>query len=201
MPYRTDDIIYKLNELIQTSQDFHQEIQHDIDNIRHEIDRLNTAIRNLAGNNNDTTVSQAESHELITAVEPQVSTRAYGDGERPRLLGFIRETMDLVEQRDNSELAKLRKRESASKILIRLNNLTLAVCEGVNAKVEEDKSLNHATMTWGKVPAKYKEFAVPLLIDMAKKSFIPLDRSEENWAPKLLLARRYHNKFNKKKIL
>ncbi|CAO3685722.1 unnamed protein product [Rhizopus stolonifer] len=107
--------------------------------------------------------------------------------------------MDLVEQRDDSELAKLRKPESASKILIRLNNLVLAVCEGVNAKVEEDKSLNHATMTWGKVPAKYKEFAVPLLIDMAKKSFIPLDRSEENWAPKLLLTRRYHNKFNKKK--
>ncbi|KAG1468901.1 hypothetical protein G6F56_003570 [Rhizopus delemar] len=206
MPYGTDDVIYKLNEIIRSNEDFQEEMRRSLNDIRRQLDRLYTTVNSnteIVSNQNrkikslyeayifnwfidNSIVSRIESHtstvindDHIKLIPSQpVSTRAHGNGERPRLLGYIRETMGLVKQRDDTEQIKKQKRDSATKILKRLNKLALAVCEGINANVEADTRLDQSKMTWEKLPSHYKESTIPRLINMAKKTFIPLDRSD-----------------------
>lgn len=123
-------------------------------------------------------------------------TYSHGKSNRPRLLGYIRETMNLIEERNDSEQVKKGKAESSNSVLGSLEGMAKAVCSAIANEVAKDSSLDQTRKTWGKIPSHYKERGVKTLIETAKKFNFHLDRSYENWAPLLLLSTSYHNNFN-----
>lgn len=46
MPYGTDDVIYKLNEIIRNNEDFQEEMRHSINDMRRQLDTLNSIVTN-----------------------------------------------------------------------------------------------------------------------------------------------------------
>lgn len=125
-----------------------------------------------------------------------LSTLAYGTADRPRLLGYIAEAMNLVETKDDTEEMKDGKHKSVHKMFTRMVDLAKTVCGGIADRIKNDESLDHTNITWGKLPGHYRDDAVALLIQMAQLCNIDMTRSFHNWAPLLFLSGSYHNNFN-----
>ncbi|CAO3702069.1 unnamed protein product [Rhizopus stolonifer] len=102
------------------------------------------------------------SHMLPKVLLRPLSTLAYGTADRPRLLGYIAEAMNLVETKDYTEEMKDGKHKSVNKMFTRMVDLSKTVCGGIADKVRYDESLDHSNMTWGKLPGQYRDDAVAL---------------------------------------
>ncbi|KAG1436809.1 hypothetical protein G6F56_013400 [Rhizopus delemar] len=125
-----------------------------------------------------------------------LSTLAYGTADRPRLLGYIAEAMNLVETKDDTEEMKDGKHKSVHKMFTRMVDLDKTVCGGIAGRIKNDESLGRTNITWGKFAGHYRDDAVALLIQMSQLCNIDMTRSFHNWAPLLFLSGSYHNNFN-----
>ncbi|CAO3693741.1 unnamed protein product [Rhizopus stolonifer] len=217
MPYRIEDTIYRLNQLIKENEEFRQEMRLANNELREEMRRENESLRadiRALGQQRGTTIPSITQPALEPVVDRQpvatsshmlpkvplrpLSTLAYGTADRPRLLGYIAEAMNLVETKDDTEEMKDGKHKSVNKMFTRMVDLSKTVCGGIADKVRYDESLDHSNMTWGKLPGQYRDDAVALLIQMAQLCNIDMTRSFQNWAPLLFLSGSYHNNFNTK---
>ncbi|KAG1442768.1 hypothetical protein G6F56_010933 [Rhizopus delemar] len=107
-------------------------------------------------------------------------TYSHGKSNRPRLLGYIRETMSLIEERNDSEQVKKGKTESSNSILGSLEGMAKAVCSAISNEAAKDSSLDQTRKIWGEISSYYKERGVKTLIETAKKFNFHLNRSYEN---------------------
>ncbi|KAG1443820.1 hypothetical protein G6F56_010532 [Rhizopus delemar] len=125
-----------------------------------------------------------------------LSTLAYGTADRPHLLGYIAEAVNLIETKDDTEEMKDGKHKSVHKMFTKMIDLAKTVCGNIADKVRADDSLDHSNTSWGKLPGHYRDDAVALLVQMAQLCNIDMTRSFQNWAPLLFLSGSYHNNFN-----
>ncbi|CAO3683433.1 unnamed protein product [Rhizopus stolonifer] len=166
MPYRIEDTIYRLNQLIKENEEFRQEMRLANNELREEMRRENESLRadiRALGQQRGTTISSITQ----PALEPVVDRQPVAQN-RPRLLGYIAEAMNLVETKDDTEEMKDGKHKSVNKMFTRMVDLSKTVCGGIADKVRYDESLDHSNMTWGKLPGQYRDDAVALLIQMAQ---------------------------------
>lgn len=207
MPFEYSDVVNKVNKLTADQSDFCERMIKAFDDMKLEFQTL-VANQSESSNNNNANVvpvnceqsstEQGMQHSLIG--KTPASSKFYGTGERARLMGYIAEMMDLVQLPEDSDNVMLGKRDSVQDILDTLLTYAQAACSGMHKMVSKDTALDHTTLTWSKVPEVYKERAVEVFINMAKCDNIPFDRSEDHWAPRVMLARRYHNKYNPKRF-
>lgn len=130
----------------------------------------------------------------IPLVKPNpVNTYRYGKEENHRVMAYIAETMDLNYQEDDTEENNMYRKTSVKEILRKLVKMAQVSIQLMYEKVQADKTLDQCEMTWKYVPEKYKKMAIKSLKDAALLGGIPLHRSERDWAPLIILARRYHN--------
>ncbi|CAO3694882.1 unnamed protein product [Rhizopus stolonifer] len=216
MPYRIEGTIYRLNQLIKENEEFRQEMRLANNELREEMRRENESLRadiRALGQQRGTTIPSITQPALEPVIDRQpvttsshmlpkvplrpLSTLAYGTADRPRLLGYIAEAMNLVETKNDTEEMKDGKHKSVNKMFTRMVDLSKTVCGDIADKVRYDESLDHSNMTWGKLPGQYRDDAVALLIQMAPLCNIDMTRSFQNWAPLLFLSESYHNNFTK----
>ncbi|KAG1469092.1 hypothetical protein G6F56_003461 [Rhizopus delemar] len=95
---------------------------------------------------------------------------------------YIRETMNLVEERGDNEVVEMGKTDSANSALCDLERMAKTVCGAMANAVSQDPSLDKSKITWGKVPTHYQERGLKTLIATAKQFDFHLDRSEQNTA-------------------
>lgn len=101
--------------------------------------------------------------------------------------------MGLDYQEDDTEENNMYRKTSVKQILDKLIRLAQVAIQLMYEKVQADKTLDQCEMKWKYVPEKYKKMAITSLKEAATRGGIPFDRSERDWAPMIILARRYHN--------
>ncbi|CAO3685726.1 unnamed protein product [Rhizopus stolonifer] len=189
MPYTIDDVIYKLNQMCNENAEFREEMRRTTTEMQHELNSLKNDLRALK--NHDVAVDQPVAPNL-TSVQPPASTAntligripqrpactfLQGDADKLRLLVYIRETMNLVEESTDSEVVKIRKTESVNSALCDLEGMAKTVCGAMANAVSQNPSLDKSKITWGKVPTHCRERGLKTLITTAKQYNFYFDRS------------------------
>lgn len=121
------------------------------------------------------------------------STHLYGKEEHHRIMAFVAETMGLLYNENDTEQNNDFRIESIKQIMKRLNDIARVSVGLMYELVQADQSLDQCKMFWKNVPGAYKKKALRSFIDAAVLGGIPLDRSEQDWAPFIILTRRYRN--------
>ncbi|KAG1440123.1 hypothetical protein G6F56_012041 [Rhizopus delemar] len=170
--------------------EFREEMRRTTTELQQELNSLKNEVRALK--NHNVIVDQSVALNL-TPVQPTGSTTntllsriprrpactfSQGDADKPCLSGYIRETMNLVKERDESEIVKMRKTENTNSALCNLEGMEKTVCGAMANAVSQDPSLDKTT---------------------AKQFNFHLDRSVGDWASLLLLSSSYHNNYKPKK--
>ncbi|CAO3696205.1 unnamed protein product [Rhizopus stolonifer] len=209
MPYEYVDVVRKIDNLVREQETFSRAITDAFDNLKNE---LRTLVGNQGESNNgrnqfiatrlsnEETVREYSNVQTIARIRktPDCS-KWYGNGETARIMGYIAETKNLVQLENDSDEMILSKRKCVQDYVDLLYSYAKSACFGIHQRVLLDESLDKLKMTWGKVPRTYKERGDQIFMEMATLSDIHIDRSEDDWLPWLIMARRYHNKYNPKR--
>ncbi|KAG1437844.1 hypothetical protein G6F56_012904 [Rhizopus delemar] len=180
------------------------ELQQELNSLKNEVRALknhNVIVdQSVAPNLTPMQRTASTANTLISRIPQRPAcTFLQGDADKPHLLDYIRETMNLVEERGDSEIVEMRKAESINSALCDLEGMAKTVCGAMANAVSQDPSLDKSKITGGKVPTHYRDRGLKTLIATAKQFNFHLDRSVGDWASLLLLSSSYHNNYNPKK--
>ncbi|CAO3683547.1 unnamed protein product [Rhizopus stolonifer] len=125
------DVIRKINQLLESNDEFCRRIERSIEEIREEVRDLGDIVRNQAHNTQNENyevneveeviklpVLEAVSRPNIPLIKPSpVNTHRYGKEENHRVMAYIAETMDLDYQEGDTEENNMYRKTSVKEIL------------------------------------------------------------------------------------
>ncbi|EIE84142.1 hypothetical protein RO3G_08852 [Rhizopus delemar RA 99-880] len=150
MSYTVDQIVNEIRNYHRTVSDMRSEFQAWKDEVRQEIAELKLMV---------------ERNTFINHPAPQD--------------GFLRETMDLVDNPEDSEETLDHKRLLVKRYHTQLNRITQVVSTNLSNKLLADAHIDKNKISWRDIPAVYKSTAFKELEELALQANIPLNRLEQ----------------------
>ncbi|EIE86070.1 hypothetical protein RO3G_10781 [Rhizopus delemar RA 99-880] len=111
---------------------------------------------------------------------------------------FLRETMGLVDDPEDSDETLDHKRLLTKRYHSQLNRFTQVTCMSLSNKLLADAHIDKNKLSWKDIPAVYKNTASTELEELALRASIPLNRCINSWGAQVLLAKSYNNYHNMK---
>ena len=127
--------------------------------------------------------------------------KSLGDGRHGNAAcidAFLRETLDLVDKPEDSDETLDQKALLTKRYHSQLNRFTQVVCTSLSNKLLADAHIDKNKLSWKDIPAVYKNAAYTELEELALRANIPLNRCNNSWGARVLLAKSYNNYYNKK---
>ncbi|KAG1453225.1 hypothetical protein G6F46_009317 [Rhizopus delemar] len=211
MSYTVDQIVNEIRNYHRTVSDMRSEFQAWKDEVRQEIAELKLMVeRNTFINHPAPQAAIYQPQPSLLDIPafgnvlrdiPRFPT-SLGDGRHSNAAcidGFLRETMDLVDNPEDSEETLDHKRLLVKRYHTQLNRITQVVSTNLSNKLLADAHIDKNKISWRDIPAVYKSTAFKELEELALQANIPLNRCINSWGAQVLLVKSYNNYRNKLK--